>query len=218
MEKFQEEGFQKLKNNKKCLLLRSLLIKYKPEEIVASFKTEEDYMEFIGLVSSILKEDNLFLLLRDYIEKTQLVISLGSEKFKKTKEMMAARNKHIIELNELKCTENKERVIDGYLGGEIFLRGYFPYTDEKLFNSMANDYFVATKLHEAIDGNNKLSEIDNHQFLESSSFFIQMSPELYVLYPESIDLTENEIDRILEEEPNHRRSIKLIKKNLSKLK
>lgn len=45
-----------------------------------------------------------------------------------------------------------------------------------------------------------------------------MSPELYVLYPESIDLTENEIDRILEEEPNHRRSIKLIKKNLSKLK
>ena len=77
-------------------------------------------MEFIGLVSSILKEDNLFLLLRDYIEKTKLVISLGSEKFKKTKEMMAARNKHIIELNELKCTETRKELSTGILVERFF--------------------------------------------------------------------------------------------------
>ena len=98
------------------------------------------------------------------------------------------------------------------------MRGYLAYTDKLLFNSMQNDFYVVARLQEAMDGNNKLSKIDNHQFLESSSFFINIMPEIYQLFPKCIDLTENEFNRISNEDNKIKRYVKLIKKDLSRLK
>lgn len=212
------EELQLLLDKTRCLLFRALMIGNTPNEIVDGFENTDDYVSFMNIINYMLENDKDFFFLKDFISKTQLIISLGSNKFNDSKEILDIRNKYIIELNKLKLSTDIIDIIDDYLDGETVMREYFPYNDELLFKSMHNDYYVLTKLQEALDGNNKLNEIENHQFLESTAYFTYMMPEIYQLFPESIELTKNEISRIIEEEPNHRRSIKLIKKDLSKFK
>lgn len=212
------EELQMLISKINCLLFRALMIGNTPNEIVSGFEKKEDYVEFMDTISNMLENDPEFFFLRDFIDKAQLIVSLASEKFADSKEERDIRNKHIVSLNQLKCSKDKDDIISKYLGGETSMRGYLSYTDKMLFDSMQGDYYVVARLQEAIDGNNKLSEIDSRQFLESTSFFTYMMPELYQLFPDCIELTRNEFDRISKEEPKIKMLMKPIKRNLSKLK
>ena len=212
------EKMQMLMKKINYLIFRSMMIGNTPNEIVNTFQSKDDYVKFMSMVDCILENDSEFLLLRNFIDKTQSVISLSSEKFDVSNEKRSLRNKYIISLNELKCLKDKDDIIDEYLDNETIMRGYLAYTDKLLFNSMQNDFYVVARLQEAMDGNNKLSKIDNRQFLESSSFFINIMPEIYQLFPKCIDLTENEFNRISNEDNKIKRYVKPIKKDLSRLK
>lgn len=212
------EELQSLATRINCLIFRSLMISSSVEEIVNGFETEDDYIDFVNMISDILSENSRFLLLKNFIDKTQMIISLGSEKFADAREIRLYRNRHIFELNRLNSRKDKDIIIRECLNLETIMRCYLPYTDKLLFNSMSNDYYVFTKLLEAVDGNNSLNQIDNHQFLESSSFFMCILPEIYQFSSKITELTGDEITRISSEDPAIKKYIKPIKKNLSKFK
>lgn len=209
---------ESMKAKVNVLLLRSLLIKYNSYEIVDMLNDVSSYKKFIKEIDFMMDFDKDFLLIRDYLVKIQLVLRLGSFKFNSKDKLRKTENEHIIDLNRLSMIDNRNVIVDSYLGGEMEMRSYLTYNDELLFNSMGNDFYVAKVLQDTLNGESNLKEVNNNQLIESSSYFMYIVPEIYYIYPESIDLISNRLQEIKKEQPKIKLYADSVIKNLARMK
>lgn len=204
---------------KQILFFRFLLIHYNAQEIIDTLHDYKAFLGFLAKVSITLDYDKEFFLLKDYLEKTQYAIRLGSEKFKTIGETRKEENEHIIALNKLLTVNYKDKIVDRYLGGEYLMREYVPYTDELLFSSMEHDYFALKAIQESLNASQNLySNIGPRQFLASTSYFTYIMPELYENNPECITISKDHIKQLCKENPKLKIYAKKVKKRLDLFK
>lgn len=205
-------------SKKLLLFLRFLLIKYSREEIISGLDEYKAFLGFLEAVGITLEYDKEFFFLQDYLDKTQHIIRLGSEKFQTSGEERKQENEFIVSLNTLSTTKDKDDIVDEYLSSEYYMREYVPYTDELLFTSMAHDYSALTAIQESFDESQKLSHIDPKQFLASTSYFTYMIPELYENYPECVTMSKDYVKQLRKEDPKLKIYAKKVKKRLDLFK
>lgn len=206
-------------SKKQVFFLKFLLIKYDTKEIIDGLNEYQAFLGFLEAVGITLEYDKEFFFLQDYLDKTQHIIRLGSEKFKTIGETRQYENEHIVALNKLLTVKYKEEIVDRYLGGEYLMREYVPYTDELLFSSMAHDYSALKAIQESLDNPQTLSSnIDPKQFLASTSYFTYMIPELYENYPTCVTMSKDYIKQLRKEDPQLRIYAKKVKKRLDLFK
>lgn len=205
-----------LKTN--LLLIRSLLIKHSEKQIIDYLGDENIYFGFLETISNMLDINRDFLLLKDYLSKTQYIIKLGSEKFKTKGDVREKENGLIVDLNDIVSINNKEEVITSYLSDEIIMREYLPYTGELLFNSMAGDYYIIKEIQKQKNEFQNLSHLPARTFLASTSFLMCFVPELYENDPICVKMTEEYLEDLKKRIPELKMYTKKIKKRLSNFK
>lgn len=205
-------------NKTDALLIRGLLIRQSAQETIDELKSQQEFLGFLETVESTLIYDEEFFFLQDYLSKTQHIIRLGSNKFSTTGNIRQKENENIVALNKLSLTKDKEEIVDSYLGGEYTMREYIPYTDEMLYLSMANDYYIMSEIQREMYDSKSLLHLDPRQFLASTSYFTYVIPELYENYPICIEMTEEYLRSISKDRPDLKTFSKKVKKRLDLFK
>lgn len=197
-----------------ALLLRSLLIRQSAFETINELKNQQEFLGFLETIESTLEYDKEFFFLQDYLDKTQHIIRLGSQKFSTIGAIRQKENENIIELNKLSMTKNQDKIVDQYLGGEYAMREYVPYTDQLLFVSMVNDYYIMNEIQKEMYDYQSLLHLEPRQFLASTSYFTYIVPELYENYPICVEMTEEFIKELPRKRPELKRYAKKVKNRL----
>lgn len=203
------------------LVLRSVLINSTAKETIDKMFTEENFLVLLETIENTLEYDKEFFFLKDYLDKTQYMIRLGSEKFSTSGELRKRENETIIALNKLSMTKDKKNIIDTFLDVEYSMREFIPYTEELLYTSMANDYYILNTLQEKLlDSSYELPDIPK-QFLASTSYFSYFMPELYDSDPGYIKIVNQyikELPIINFKQPDVNKYARKVKKRLDLFK
>ncbi len=200
------------------LLLKSLLILESTTEIVDKIKNIDDFIGFLEIVESTFNLDKDFFFLKNYIIKTQSVLSLSSNKLKIKGEVRQRQNNNIINLNSLYTEKDKKDITELFLGGEYSMREFIPYTDSLLFQSMANDYTIIKEMQLELHDSQNLTHLEPRQFMASASYFTYMIPELYIMYPTITKMTRDYLELIPKKNPNLKKYVKKVQKKLATFK
>lgn len=204
-----------------ALVLRAILINSTSQETIGKLNSEEEFLVLLETIEHTLEHDKEFFFLENFLDKTCDMIRLGSCKFSTKGDLRKKENENIVELNKLSTTQDKKEIANILLDVEYEMRECIPYTDELLYSSMANDYYIMNAIQcRLLDPNYELPK-ESKQFVASSSYFTYYIPELYESDCRYIEIVEEYIKQIPKfnlKQSNLRSSARKVKKRLDLFK
>lgn len=184
------------------------------EKIFESLSSKEDYEMFLGMVSVLFNEDQLFLAsFPKIIDHILEVINHKRFEYKTIGKVRLVENEIIILLNELKDFNTYE-CREQYRKFQSEIRMFPIKTDEELVCIVADDVYTIRSLE-----NHNVSSIEKKKFLSSTAYLIETFPELYMENKEYIEQTLEYIKAPKkDEDPYIRKSTKVIQKSFKRYK
>ena len=210
----QEYMSDLLIEKKLAYFLKHRLVYMNEEKLLNFYQDKENYEAFLGMVSVLLSEDQLFL--ASFPLTTTHILEVINQKrfeYQTTGVTRLAENEIIVMLNELKGLNFYECRAE-YHNLQSKVRMIDIKTDKELLRIVANDIYTIKALED-----HHVSSIEKKDFLVSTAYLIEMFPELYIKNLQYVEETLNYIkDPKKDEDPLILKNTKAIQKRLKRCK